>query len=194
MADSDSWINATSPGVTPKITSIYDFSAEALGQLKVWLEQAGLNIPINQVVGYNSVTQSSRVQRSSALSLTTATLTKVTWQTEVFDYGGMVDITAAPTKLTVRLAGKYVVVGNANFDANATGQRLVEIIRNGTRVSVSNHLADTTAGNGTGIGTSGIIDCAVGDYLELQVSQSSGGNLNLQADAGSSLSATRVGS
>lgn len=49
--DSSGWINATAPGVTPKITSIYDFSAEALGQLKLYIEQAGISISPTQILG-----------------------------------------------------------------------------------------------------------------------------------------------
>lgn len=39
----------------PVVGDIYDFSDEALGQLKTWLEQSGLKIPASQLVGYATV-------------------------------------------------------------------------------------------------------------------------------------------
>lgn len=45
MSSGQDWTTASAPGGIPKITSIFDFSAEALGQLKVWLEQSGLSLP-----------------------------------------------------------------------------------------------------------------------------------------------------
>ena len=53
---SQDWTTASAPGKTPQITSIFDFSAEALGQLKVYLEQAGLNLPISNIVGFQQFT------------------------------------------------------------------------------------------------------------------------------------------
>lgn len=51
---SPDWANASAPGKAPIITSIFDFSAEALGQLKTWLEQSGLIIPSSQIAGGTS--------------------------------------------------------------------------------------------------------------------------------------------
>lgn len=41
------------PGATPKITSIFDFTAEALGQLRLWLEQNPPAIPITSILGFS---------------------------------------------------------------------------------------------------------------------------------------------
>lgn len=45
------WASASAPGGTPIIDSIFDFSAEALGQLKTWLEQSGMNLPASTTAG-----------------------------------------------------------------------------------------------------------------------------------------------
>ena len=39
----------------PKIKDIYDFSNEALSQLKTWFEQQGIQIPVSQLVGNATV-------------------------------------------------------------------------------------------------------------------------------------------
>lgn len=39
------------PGLETKINSIFDFSPEALGQLKLWIEQSGLVLPITSFTG-----------------------------------------------------------------------------------------------------------------------------------------------
>lgn len=50
MSEGD-WAQASAPGQKPIIDSIFDFSAEALGQLKVWLEQSGLVLPPTTIIG-----------------------------------------------------------------------------------------------------------------------------------------------
>lgn len=49
---------AGAPGTPtgPKITSIFDFSEEALEQVAFWLEQRGLHIPITQILGFAGFT------------------------------------------------------------------------------------------------------------------------------------------
>lgn len=40
----------------PKVTSIFDFTEEALEQLAFWLEQRGLHIPVAQILGFSQFT------------------------------------------------------------------------------------------------------------------------------------------
>jgi hypothetical protein len=42
----------TAPGAEAKIRSIFDFTAEALEELRSWLEQAGLRTPVSQIIGF----------------------------------------------------------------------------------------------------------------------------------------------
>lgn len=65
MSEQD-WTSASAPGATPKINSIFDFSAEALGQLKVWLEQAGMNLPISNIIGFSKFTAKFASEASEA--------------------------------------------------------------------------------------------------------------------------------
>lgn len=45
----------------PPVNDIYDFSDEALSQLKIYFEQSGLRIPVSQLVGSASVPNSGAV-------------------------------------------------------------------------------------------------------------------------------------
>lgn len=77
---SPDWANATAPGQAPIINSIFDFSAEALGQLKVWFEQSGISLPINQIVGYKR--ELRRLDRSTS----TVTVANTTTETSLYSY------------------------------------------------------------------------------------------------------------
>lgn len=103
MSEGD-WAKASAPGGTPKIDSIFDFSAEALGQLKVWLEQSGLNLPISNIVGFQQFT----VQQ--ATSILTAETTASDTYTNL--------ATTGPT-ITGLPDGKYAVFYGA-FGHNST--------------------------------------------------------------------------
>lgn len=46
----------------PVVSDIYDFSDEALTQLKTWIEQSGIRIPASQLVGYATVPSSPTAQ------------------------------------------------------------------------------------------------------------------------------------
>lgn len=65
----------TPPGTTPKINSLFDFSAEALGQLKFWLEQSGLNIPVAQILGFTQFTAKVATQITTNETTTSLTYT-----------------------------------------------------------------------------------------------------------------------
>jgi hypothetical protein len=45
----------------PPVSDIYDFSDEALSQLKTWIEQSGLKIPASQLVGSATVPNAGSV-------------------------------------------------------------------------------------------------------------------------------------
>jgi hypothetical protein len=46
----------------PVVRDIYDISDDALSQIRTWIEQAGLRIPVSQIVGTATVPQSPTVQ------------------------------------------------------------------------------------------------------------------------------------
>ena len=66
-----------------------------------------------------------------------------------------------------------------NFDANATGNRGVELRKNGTGVDYVFFLAPAAAANASTFPFSYIISLVATDYLELFAYQTSGGALNI---------------
>jgi hypothetical protein len=99
------------PGGTPKITSIFDFSAEALGQLRLWLEQNPPSVPISSVLGFQQFTA------QSATKISTNEATNSTTYTDLATTGP--EITGLPD-------GKYVIFFGAygRCSSNAGGARM----------------------------------------------------------------------
>lgn len=112
------------------------------------------------------------------------TATIVDWDSEDVDTDGMHDNGANPSRITCKTAGKYLFVVDASWDANATGHRfhwfhhlssVGGLLAYGGAVKVD---ACSTAGNSTYLSSSAIFDMTVDQYVEVEVRQTSGGNLN----------------
>jgi len=75
----DDFATIEAPGTKPKITSIFDFSAEALGQLKLWFEQAGI-VGLGSVAATTTTTTSgtSVYDRSTTLTDIVSTTAETT--------------------------------------------------------------------------------------------------------------------
>lgn len=97
------------------INSIFDFSSEALGQLKLWLEQSGLNVGVNQVLGFSQFTP-------FVSEVATEELTSSTSYTDL--------ATAGPT-LTGLSDGSYVVFFGASMTAPAAQTSYMTVYANG---------------------------------------------------------------
>lgn len=106
---------------------------------------------------------------------------------------------ASNSQLTVHTAGIYIASAMAHFDPNATGERFIHILLNGTSV-VSNCVAAASQdANNVGEGNaftaiSQPLSLAVGAQVYLSVFQSSGGSLNVDITlSGTALSLLRIG-
>jgi hypothetical protein len=86
-------------------------------------------------------------------------------------------------RLTCKTAGKYLIIGQASFAANATGRRRLQIVLNGTTtigyVVVDNLGASTVVR----FEVVTVYNLSVNDYVQLQAWQNSGGNLDINAAA-----------
>lgn len=122
----------------------------------------------------------ARVYNSTTQSLTTATQTAITFDSERVDVGGMHSTVTNTSRLTVPTGegGWYRLGGCIEFAANATGYRNVSIRINGTTYVA----VQTSVSAGAGTGHRVMVACeyqmAAGDYAELIGFQTSGGNLN----------------
>lgn len=127
------------------------------------------------------------IYRSANLTVSNTTETFVTWDTESFDTDGFHSTSTNTSRITIPSgkAGKYLITAWGGFAGNATGYRQMSIIRNnyaGTPLRFGN-MAIPGSTVGGAMSLSGIADLSVGDYLEMSIYQSSGGNLTFYGGA-----------
>lgn len=111
----------------------------------------------------------------------TANWITVALNSETYDNDSIHSNVTANSKLTVVTAGVYDVAGALSFDANATGTRAARLLLNGT-----DQIAQTRVGASPNLGTNVPVwalevSLDVGEYVQLQGAQNSGGNLDMKA-------------
>lgn len=120
------------------------------------------------------------VYHNTTQSQTTGTaLTALAANSENYDNDSMHSTVTNNSRITIQTAGRYEVGAVVSWAANATGNRALAFAKNG--VGVNDYLVDIrtgTATNSTGISGSRTLVLAAGDYVEVSVWQTSGGNLN----------------
>lgn len=121
-------------------------------------------------------------------TLATATETTLTWNAENTDKGELHSITANTSRLTIPTGGGgtgtiWVVYGQVQWAANATGDRYIVIWRNGAMTKAWTTAKSTTLDMRQQI-FGVFFDMADGDYFELRAYQDSGGNLGVVGGAG----------
>lgn len=122
------------------------------------------------------------VYRSTNQTITTATATAISFDTVVDDTDTMWVI-GSPTRLTINTAGRYIIFGNIEFEANGTGDRKVIIRLNGSTIIASLHIDATAPTHTEDIPIETMWTFAVGDYIELVVTHTRGANLNVLTSA-----------
>lgn len=144
-----------------------------------WVEIGGARLSVNDSIGtYNQ--PRARIYNSSTQSISTATLTTLTFNSERYDTGAMHSTSTNTSRLTVPKPGVYLVGGHVEFAANATGQRGLYLYLNGATY-LAYDIHDASAANETAVTVSTVDQFVVGDYVELRVYQSSGGMLNVNS-------------
>jgi hypothetical protein len=127
-------------------------------------------------------------------SINDATPTFIAFNTETYDTDSYHDNATNPTRLTIPDDGWYVVAGSAVFASNATGYRRLQIFLNGIGfVGRPAALQNAVSGIATSISvTSAAVFLSAGDYLEFEVTQTSGGALNVLTNTGTWFSVRRI--
>lgn len=120
----------------------------------------------------------ARVYRSSGQTIPDSTTTVISFANETEDSDGFHDNATNPSRLTVPSgkAGVYLVTGTLAWAVNSTGERIVRITKNGTAVQEVLWRGDSGT-NGQYMQITALVDLGVGDYVELDGSQNSGGDL-----------------
>lgn len=138
------------------------------------LDQQG-NLKVRDPIaspGYSGVS----LQLGSTQAITTATITSVQWQTELWDTDDYWD-SGTNTDIVIPETGKYHVTATIDFEANATGYREIRFYVNGTLKRIAQ--LGGWSGADTAFTHSKTLDLVKGDILTIRVHQTSGGNLNI---------------
>ena len=141
------------------------------------------------------------VKRTANKTISTATWTKIDFDAENFDTNGFHDNATNNTRLTIPSGqgGYYLITWNAIFASNNTGYRATGITKNNAAVpgSSSNAIGGIAVGY-TPVGQQFVLNLAAADYIEMQVEQTSGGNLTLYCEpewpSATTLTLMRLGS
>lgn len=127
---------------------------------------------------------------SGNISASNATDTAVTFDNEEFDTDGFHSTSTNTSRITIPTgkAGYYLFNAIIAYASNNTGQRYLNIFKNGAvvRQPIS---ALTNTGGAAQYAASVILNLAVGDYVELYAYQTSGGSVNVVG--GNSFNSTR---
>jgi hypothetical protein len=113
--------------------------------------------------------------------------TVVTLPTEVFDTDGFHSTSSNTGRITIPSgkAGYYLFYGYVNFSSNTTGNRRLKFSVNNTTGSAERSCNAITGSSGLSlVYLTAVINCAVGDYVNMIAFQDSGGNLYLQSTGG----------
>ena len=141
------------------------------------------------------------VKRSTNKTISNATWTKIDFDQENFDTNTFHDNATNNTRLTIPSGqgGYYLITWNAIFASNNTGYRATCITKNNAVVagSSSNAIGGIAVGY-TPVGQQFVLNLTAGDYIEMQVEQTSGGNLTLYCEpewpSATTLTLMRLGS
>lgn len=121
--------------------------------------------------------QAKMSRQSSGQSLPDSTSTKIAFDTEVYDVGGIADPTTND-RFDIRRAGKYLVEAGlrlGNFDAGES--MAAQIYINGT-IRATRNFYPAGSSSQPGAVVAGVYDLQPDDYIELNVYQDSGSSLS----------------
>jgi hypothetical protein len=145
-------------------------SAEATG-LK-WAAPAGAS--------YSGVS----VKKTANQSINNATFTVISFDSEDYDTDAYHDDVTNNTRITVPTgkSGKFLLSGCIRYAASGTGNRAINLYKNGSELILLALIAGT-ATNATVVPFSHTISLVATDYLELYGYQTSSGALNIDSNS-----------
>lgn len=137
-----------------------------------------------------------RLFHSVAQTIESGVTTTLAFDSESYDTDGMHSPTVLNNRITMQTAGKYRITAQISWAINPTGKRVVYLRKNeAVLIGLTSMNAVSMAGSSSIQTVSVIYDFAVGEYVEVQVAQDSGGQLsvNRSADFSAIFSAEKVG-
>jgi hypothetical protein len=123
----------------------------------------------------------ARVYHNADQAIATGTVTLLSFNSERWDTAALHDTATNNSRLTAPAAGYYLVIGQVDFAANATGIRQLYLRKNGTTyIAIANFAPHTQAAR---IEVTTIVHLVATDYVEILAYQDSGGSLNVTYNA-----------
>jgi hypothetical protein len=127
------------------------------------------------------------IYKNATQSIANSSSVFMTWENETYDTNGYHSTSTNTSRATIPAgkAGKYLLATNIGWANGTTGERYVYIWKNGAGVTGADNSNSRNSFGNSSPQTQNVItvmDLAEGDYVEVRVVQSSGGNLNTTAD------------
>jgi hypothetical protein len=120
----------------------------------------------------------ARVYHNASQSIADSAFTILNFNSERYDRGGLHDTVTNNSRLTAQRTGIYIITGHALFDGNANGFRFMDIMLNGV-LPLGQSCVPAGLFDYGQLSVSTVYLLGSGDYVELRVAQSSGGNLDV---------------
>lgn len=148
--------------------------AHTLDDANMWLRRDG-------VWAVRSTPSHGEARRTTTQSIPNNSVTAVAFN----EPGSLQDFAYSTEGLTALYAGTYLLNVDLNFAANGSGYRNTWIKVNGVLADnfIDGSFLNNGSGHSTRVGGFGFIDLEAGDIVSVDVSQTSGGSLNLNANA-----------
>jgi hypothetical protein len=194
------WANLDTTGMTNPMTTTGDTIYSSSGSTPARLGIGSTGQVLTVAAGVPSWATpagaafvGAAIYRDVATAISNATWTTITWDTEDYDTDGFWASSPNATRVTIPSGkgGKYLFNFSACFASNASGVRLCKLQKNGTDILFGNWIG--ASGDFLTINGSGVLNLSASDYIEMQVYQSSGGNLNINTKIGNFIMATYLG-
>ena len=126
----------------------------------------------------SNVVPAARVSHDADQTISNNTQTTLAFNTEKYDYDAIHDNTTNNSRLTCKTAGLYTITASIQFASNSSGSRAILILLNGTTI-IGGDQRDASPDIATTCNVSVDYPLAVNNYVEVQVYQNRGGNLNV---------------
>lgn len=124
-----------------------------------------------------------RVWNNAAISVANSTWVALTFNSERWDTNTMHDTVTNTGRITIVTAGLYILTGHAEFAANATGMRGLQLLRNTDADGIAQiYYQAAPVSTGTAVSLSTVWKFVAGDYVQLRAFQNSGGALNVNTN------------
>jgi len=119
---------------------------------------------------------SCKIYNNATVSIANNSTTVLAFPSELYDTDTMHDPTTNNSRITIKTAGKYIVMGRIKWSSNTTGRRQIFLLLNGSLAEGTEDSSNQAHHHYQEVCAE--MDLDVDDYVELQAYQTSGGSLD----------------